>query len=145
MAEEKATKEILKEELSDIMGYGKIITIQVGMDKDKNVITETYHMCPVSLKDLPALQESLNAFLKATEAGKQSFNEETLAEAANVIVLSLKKMHPDFTKEDALEKFGLGGLAVAVKTAMDINNFLSEMGEIQQQANLVKVMTNPPS
>ena len=144
MAEEKVKQESLKQELDDVLGYGKVITIQTGM-KDDKVVTETYHMCPVSLKDLPALQDSLNSFLKATEAGKQSFNEETLAEAANVIVLSLKRMHPDFTKEMALEKFGLGGLAIAVKTAMDINNFLSEMGEIQQQANLVKVMTNPQS
>ena len=78
------------------------------------------------------------AFFDATQ--KKAWNKDSLDQAANVIVLSLKRMHPDIEKDEVLEKFSLGGLAKAVKIAMDINNFLSEMGEISQGLNLTEKM-----
>ena len=135
----------MEKDLSAILGYGKEIEVAIGRDGESGEIKiEKFHMCPVSLKDIPELQKSLNVFFNSSDtAGKEIWNKETVEEMANVVLLSLRKMHPKVTTDEILDKFGLGGLAKAVKTALDINNFLSEMGEIQQGMAQVKKM--PPA
>ncbi|MHA2363872.1 MAG: hypothetical protein ACXAC7_07930 [Candidatus Hodarchaeales archaeon] len=136
----------MEKDLSKILGYGVEIEVAVGKDGDK-VKIEKYHMCPVALRDIPALQKSLNVFMNASqsaEPGKETWKESTVKEAANVVVLSLKKMHPEVTVDDVLDKFGLGGLAKAVKVAMDVNNFLSEMGEIKKGMSEINQTQIPP-
>jgi hypothetical protein len=119
----------------------------------KKPLIETYHMCPVSLKDLPKLQENLNAFFQQAQSNQGTgginsqlgvggeWTPEKISAGGKIISLSLSKMHPEITEDIAVEKFGLGGLAKAVKIAMDINNFLSEMGEIQTASTKVRMMT----
>lgn len=142
MNEGKDTSMKMKQELHDLLGYGKKFSVVVGFDPEtKKEKIEEFHMSPVSLKDLPELQESLNSFFNATSGTSGNvWTDETIKQAGNVIVLSLKRMHPEITLDEVLEKFGLGGLAKAVKIAMDLNNFLSEMGEIKKSVGTMETM-----
>ena len=108
--------ETMEKELNDILGYGKKFKIIVGVNSDNNEpLIKEYHMCPVSLKDLPELQKSLNTFFESAGKMGNTWNDESIRQAGNLIVLSLKKMHPKIDIDEVINVFGLGGLAKAVK------------------------------
>ncbi len=128
----------LKQDMHELVGGGQVLRFVVGSQKGeggkREQIIEEYHFTPVALKDIPKLQDKLNGFFETSEKG--AWNEEALKNAGELIVLSLKRMHDGITVEQVLEKFSLGGLAKAVRIAMDVNDFLSEMGEISKGLNI---------
>lgn len=115
-----------QEQINKIMGYGQKLEVLIGKNSNGEDLLETYHFTPVSLEKIPDLSKKINLFLEKTQNG--NFNDVgVLNTAAEIIKISLNKMHPNITIKEIKEKFSLGALAKAVKIIMDTNDFLTEM------------------
>lgn len=128
-----------QDSINNIMGYGKVIKVLTGLyqeDDEKHGIKkgdkkiETFHMTPSSLINIPKTINKLEVFLD--NAGNIG-DEKAMDAASDLIVESLKKMHPNITKREVKEKFGLVGLVSAIKYVLEINDFLSQIRQIQDQ------------
>lgn len=126
----------MSEEMTDILGYGKKVKVMVGNKDDKEYIQE-FHFTPVSLRDLPELQEKLEEFFTVME-GKTIGDEKALKVAAEIIGMSMKKMHSDIKADQILDMFSLGAIGKIISIVMDVNDFLAEMGKIQEAAEKFK-------
>jgi len=128
-----------EKEFNDILGYGKKMKIFVSKNGDGKEVEESsieLHFTPVSLKELPTLQKKLEEWSDAS--GKGAFNKQAITVAAEIIRMSLKKMHSDYTTEMILETFTYGGLAKAITIVVDLNDFLSDMGELSKLVSQMK-------
>jgi hypothetical protein len=117
-----------------IMGYGKKIQLLEGVytkDEgehkagDEKIIT--IHFTPNSLKELPELFKKLDSYFQAS--GKL-LEIEFQEQAAEIIKMATKKMHPDFNNARIIELFGLDGLAEAIEMVVNINDFFTKMTSI---------------
>ena len=125
-------------QVDELLGYGKKLKVFIGVDKEGKEVVEEFHFCPVPLRLIPTLSAKLDEFLKA--ANKGSFNESSVKVAAEIIKLSIQKVHPDVSLERVLEVFTLGTLARGIKIVMDVNDFFTEMQALEQIATV-----NPPA
>lgn len=114
--------------LKDLAGEGTILKLLTGSEKGK-VKYKEYHMTPVSLKDIPELFDLLRKFEE--ESNKGVWNKECIDVVVKIIMMSLKKAHPEIEESEIREVFGLGGMAKAIKAAMDMNDFLLIMRELK--------------
>jgi len=118
-------------DINDILGYGKELKVLIGI-KDDGITKDirTLHFTPVSIEDIPHLMQKLNGFFNNTDFTK--WTNENKEDAADIIFMSVKRMHPEITKEFVKIHFGLGIIAKAVKIVMDVNDFLSEVRAMNQ-------------
>ncbi len=119
------------QEINDILGFGQKIKMLVGADADGKEIIKTYHITPVSVSEMPIIMEKLGKFFDNADVTK--WTKENSDNAAEIILMSVKKMHPDVTLETVSKDFSLGTLARAVKVVMDINDFFTEMQQMNNQ------------
>jgi len=129
--------------INQILGYGEILNILVGayaadegVHKKGEPKIERYHITPVSIKENNKLITAVNKFFEHADSitDIKSPNDEAYQYGIEIIFLSTRKMHPDLTKEQIGEKFGLLGIAKATKIAMELNNFLAEVKGMVKQA-----------
>lgn len=128
---EKSLNKVLSEQKTDIkniLGYGEKLRVFDGQDDDGNDKFIEYHFCPASISDLPDMIEAINDFGSIT--ANNSFTKEGMAAACKVLQISLKKAHGEIPVETLMEQIGLGGLAKAIRIALSLNDFLSEMQAI---------------
>lgn len=128
-------------ENSDILGYGKILKVLVG-SKDGEPIIQNYHFTPVSLKDMPELNNLLDKFFKIADGIGDQWDKSALESSASIIQMSTKKMHPDLSVDQILEQFTLTGIAKAVSIVMDVNDFLSSMEALKNQSLKAEKVTS---
>jgi predicted glycosyltransferase len=127
---EKKNNSEMEKQFSEILGWGQELDILIGVKEDGKPDVKRFHFTPVSLSDLPKLMTNINKFSESASNG--NFSEESVNVAAEIIHMSTKRMHPDWTIEMLKDKFGLVGLAKSIKCIMDINDFLTEMQGINQ-------------
>lgn len=117
-------------EINDILGYGQELRVLVGVKEDGQKDIKSFHFTPVSLAEIPILMGKLDKFFVNTDFTKWNDNDKN--NAAEIVLTSLKRMHPDMTIEYVKEHFGLGIMARAIKIVMDVNDFLSEVQAMNQ-------------
>lgn len=125
--------------VNQILGYGRVLEVLIGTDDDGKEITKKYHMTPVSLKDIPVLVQNVDKFMN--DFGKedeQPFAGDSMDAIGDAIVMSLKRMHPNITKEEVLENFSLGMIGAAVEIILDMNDFLSQMTTVKNKMLAMK-------
>ena len=124
----------MSEELNDILGYGKVVKVMVGKNgKDGKPDIQEFHFTPVSIKDMPELEKLLKEFFESMD-GKNVGDQKAMEKAAKIIEMSMRKMHPDVKHDKIMEMFSLGAIAKVIKIVMDVNDFLTEMGEIKEMS-----------
>ena len=110
----------------------------VGKGKGGDAEIEEFHFTPVSMKDMPTLEKLLKEFFDLV--GNESVgNEKAMLKAAQIIELSMKKMHPDMNSEKIIDIFSLGGVAKILSIVMDVNDFLAGMGKIKEMSNQIQL------
>ncbi len=122
--------------VNQILGYGKVLEVLTGADSNNNPIIKKYHFTPAPLFEIPSLMQKLDSFFKNTEQGE--WNEQSMNECAELIKISLIKMHPDITIETIKRDFTLGGMAKAIRTVVDVSDFLAEVQEMNQMIQEVQ-------
>lgn len=132
-------QEINQKQVNQILGYGKIIPVLVGTyEKDEGEHKKgdakvlNIHITPIGIGSIPEFTELVDKFMNLGD--KFLDDAKASAEFTNVgyqiIKLSTKKMHPDFTDEYIKEIFDISFLAESVKIAIDINSFTSKINEL---------------
>jgi len=119
-----------EQKVKNILGYGQKLKVFIGKNEKNEDEFKEYHFCPVSLSDIPDLTKSLNEFGKT--AKNKNWTKESLETVAKIIQLSLKRAHGEIQIDTLLNEFDFGSLAKAVRIAINVNDFLSEMQTIQQ-------------
>lgn len=129
------------EEINDILGYGRQLKVLIGIGEDGKQIVKTYHFTPVSLEEIPTSMKRLNDFFNNADMTK--WTEKDSDNGAEIIMSSLKRMHPEITKDEIKKVFSLGIMAKAIRIVMDVNDFLSEVQEMNQMMSDNKLNLTP--
>lgn len=144
MEEEKTIEQQLKEmqEANDeILGYGKVLKNLECDEKGEKVVV-SYHFSAAPLEKIPSLIKAINGFVESAGTSEM-FTEQSMDIAAEIIAISLNKFHPDMDVAKVKKAFGLTGISKAIALALDLNNFVEDMGKIQglMPQNIVKQTT----
>lgn len=129
-------------QIEELTGTGEAVRAMVGFDSEKGeIITETFYIAPVALKDIPKMAKALEDFMSLAQ--DMETEEQTLAtlqkdevqkKAAEIIHMSVSRFHPDLKIEEIENKFTLGALGRVVRIAMDVNDFFTQMVKIEKMA-----------
>lgn len=117
-----------KQEIKDILGFGKEMSVLVGLTKDGKQDIKKFHFTPAPLEEIPNLMTKLNVFFEGADMTK--WTPENTQNGAEILLISLKRMHPELTVDEIKKTFSLGVMAKAVRIVMDVNDFLSELQEM---------------
>lgn len=117
-------------EINDILGYGKELKVLIGLKEDGQKDIRIFHFTPVSIEEIPFLMQKLNKFFDNSDFMK--WTEQDKDNAAEIVHVSIKRMHPDISKDFVKANFGLGIIAKSIKIVMDVNDFLSEVQEMNK-------------
>jgi hypothetical protein len=111
--------------------YKDIIQV-VGETKKIKIHDEIYLVSASPICDLPILKEKL------TELGDNdlsdidvSLNKETIDKMCSIMMLGLRTHNQGITIEK-IKSFPLSAFPVILKIMLDLNDFLSQMGEVQK-------------
>lgn len=118
------------EEIGAILGYGKELKVLVGIKENGEKDIRTFHFTPVAISQIPILMNKLNHFF--TNSDMMKWTEADKENSAEIVHMSITRMHPDITKEFISNHFGLGIIAKSIKIVMDVNDFLSEVQEMNK-------------
>lgn len=138
--------------INKLLGYGAKFEFLMGLKEDGTEDVRTFHISPVPMNELPKLEELVNKFFvlsntameetaaavqataKAIDEEKEQqqapthmWTEDMIELSSEILHMSLKKMHPDYTKEKCRETFTLGVLSMSIDYVMDVNDFFTGM------------------
>lgn len=117
------------QEINEILGYGQELKVLVGVKDGKKDI-QLFHFTPIPIAEIPVLMKKLDIFFQNSDFTK--WTPENQKNAAEIVLASLKRMHPEMTIDYVNEHFSLGIMAKAIKIVMDVNDFLSEVQAMNQ-------------
>lgn len=145
--DEKTPLEQDVEKLEVLQGYGEKLNVFTGM-KDGKAQWQTYHIAPVSIKDIPELTKRILEFQKAAMkaeevavAGKgTAFTEKDSKNGAQMVLMGLKKTMPDVEEDEILENFSFGTMIKASHILVSINDLGTE---VDKEGNAVENPTKP--
>jgi hypothetical protein len=122
-------EEIVSEEVKNILGYGQVIEMLVGIDEETGKTKiEKFHFTPAPLSKISELFGLIDKISEIDDFTSKEFVDN----GANLVKLSIERMHPKVTIEDIKNTFGLVGIMKSIKVVADINDFLSEVREINK-------------
>jgi len=131
--------------MSDGSEYNEIdeLTAIVGEVKRVQVKGKVYSISACSMVDMPKLQRLLSEFEKIENKKNTSqlmADESSLKLMARIIHMGIKENHPDMNEDAILKAFSLGAFPIIIQIMMDLNDFLSGMGRLRSQGEVVEQM-----
>lgn len=115
------------DKLEYLQGYGEVLKVFIGM-KDGKPVSKSYHIAPVSIKDIPKLTEKILKFeesakrMQDSEDQKSGFNKTDAKNAAQMILMGLKKTMPEVSEDEIMENFPFGTMIKASHILISVND-----------------------
>lgn len=142
-----------------ILGYGEVLQLLTGRwdsddanHKKGDPKIEKFHITPVSIKNTDDLISEINDFFGNVESvmdfqnksamsnGENIKHQKAYTAGINIIFLSTRKMHPELTKDEIKDKFNILAIAKCVQISLELNNFLTVIGEMMKMAKETETM-----
>jgi exoribonuclease II len=120
------------EQISDVIG-----TAQNGIEVVASHSQKTYHFVPVSMRNIPKLSKLI---ADIDEEMKGATNESIMSEAAMMKMAEVISMgmREKLTVDQIMDEFSLGDFPKCFNNVLDLNDFLSGMGNIGKMGMLKK-------
>ena len=104
-----------------------------GEIKKVRICGTIYKIATCPLRDLPKLQDLLAKLQKISDDKMLADSSRNLM--VDIMYMGLVSEQPDITKNDIEAKFSLSVFPTIVRIMLDLNDFLSGMGEMGMVAN----------
>ena len=132
---EKVDSEKVKsdsEQINDVIG-----TAQGGVEVVASHSQKTYHFVPVSMRSVPKLSKLIASI---DEEMKGATNESIMSEAAmgKMAEVMAMGMREKLTSDQIMDEFSLGDFPKCFNIVLDLNDFLSGMGNIGKMGMMRK-------
>ena len=127
-------------DIKELQGYGEILKVFAGNDKNGDPIVREFHIAPVPMRQIPELVDKIEKFQTAVQkaAGDGQtlhLKEKDIMLGAETILLGLQRTAPDITADDIADTFTLGTVMKAVRLLIGVNNL--PMATMDEEGNFV--------
>jgi len=119
-------------EMNDVLGYGKIFKVLAGRKESGENDIREYHITPVAIKNLASLFETFDKYMAECGDKNKNYGKD---HALEIIHQGLLKMHPEVSKREIEEIFGLVAIAEVIDVVIELNDFFLKVQEINKKVD----------